>query len=911
MNRLRGWISRFTGLFGRDRRDREVDAEIESHIAMHVEANVRAGMTPDEARRAALIKLGGVEQTKESYRDRRGLPWLETLAQDVRFGLRMLRKNPGFTVVAVLTLALGVGANTAIFSLTDQVLLRNLPVANPSQLVVLRAPGYKSGHISSDSDDATSFSYPLYKDLRDRATVFSGLMGRLGVPLSIAGHGQSQPADGELVTGNYFDMLGVGPALGRVISPSDDTSPGSNPVAVLSYGYWTRQFGNDPSVLNEALTVNGTSLTVVGVARANFSGVQIGRTTDFFIPMSMKAQMTPGWDGLAARNDSWLNVIGRLKPGFTPTGAQTALAPTFHAIEESELAELKMSPGSKHAAQYLDRHLELLNGGHGREILQADEQTPLLVLLTLVGLILLIACANLASLLLARGEARQREMAVRFALGAPRRRLVKQLLTESVLLALAGGVGGIVLASWTLKALVGTVTAQMSISGLEMRIDPRVLLFAVAVSILTAILFGLGPAMRITSASLPNTLKDQAAAASGGTSNVRLRKWLMATQVALTTMLLASAGYFLNSLVNLEHQNLGVKLDHVVQFTLRPSLTNYTVPQTKGLFDRIREEVAALPGVRSVSLAEYPSFGNDEWASGMNVEGYTPGPDEEVQTLRDSVGTDYFSTMGIPLLAGRDFRESDSATSPNVVVINEKMAQKYFAGRSPLGNHIAWGSANKARPDVEIVGVVQNSKYEDLRDTIQPFAYQPYAQDTKLGQGTFYVRTSQDPALLGGTLRKVVQRIDANLPVLSLLTLQEDADRSIFPDRVLSVFSTCLGLLAALLAAIGLYGVLAYIVARRTKEIGIRMAIGATRGNVAWLILREMMSMAAAGLAIGLAAAFALGWVIQAHLYGVRASDPLVFVETAALLAGIVVLASWLPARKAANLDPMVALRHE
>jgi predicted permease len=836
---------------------------------------------------------------------------LATLRQDAKYGVRMLVKNPGFTAVAILTLALGIGANTAIFSLTDQVLLRNLPVSHPEQLVVVKAPGYKPGHVSADGDDANSFSYPMYKDLRDRAQVFSGLLAQYGLDLDVAGQGQTERAMGDLVSGNYFEVLGVKPELGRVFSSSDETAPGANPVAVLSYGYWTRRFGNNPGILNKPLTVNGTSLTVVGVARPGFSGVQIGRSTDMFIPLSMKAQMTPGWDGLAARNDAWLNIIGRLKPGFTVESGQAAIAPTFSAIEQSELPELKISPGSRRARLYLDRHLEMITGAHGRPILQSTAQTPLLVLLTMVGLILLIACANLASLLVARGETRQREMALRLALGAGRWRLVRQLLTESFLLALAGGMAGLIFASWTLGALVGSLHQGIGVTGLEMRVDLRVLTFALAVSILTGILFGLGPALRATRTSLQTTLKDQGTGASQGKSNVRLRKGLMVSQVALTAMLLASAAYFAKSLINLERQDVGVKLDHVAQFTLSPWLDRYTPAQTIALCDRLREAIAALPGVRAVSEASIPVLQDDDWGSNITAEGYTPHPDEDTHVFRNSVGPDYFSTMGIPLLAGREFGRSDSATSPKVVVINEKMAQKYFAGRNPVGMHLAWGAGNDVHPNIEIVGVVRNSKHDDLRETIQPFVYQPYAQDADPRKATFYVRTSQEPSSLAGTLRQLVQKIDLNLPVFDVMTLQEQANQSVFADRVLSFFSLCLGLLASLLAAIGLYGVLAYMVARRTREIGIRMAIGAEPNDVSWLVLREVMKMSGLGLAIGLAVAFGFGLLIESQLYGVKASDPLVFVAATVLLAGVALLAGWLPARTAANVDPMTALRYE
>ncbi|HXW55168.1 MAG TPA: ABC transporter permease [Candidatus Cybelea sp.] len=837
---------------------------------------------------------------------------MQNLMQDLRYGIRMLANNPGFTLVAILTLALGIGANTAIFSLTDQVLLRALPVRDPGRLAIVRAEGWKTGHVSSDGDDSMSFSYPEYKDLRDRAPAFSSLLARYGLSLNVAANGSTERAEGELVSGNYFDLLGVEPALGRVFSPEDETAPGGNPVAVLSYGYWTRQFGNNPEVLNRVLTVNGTSLTVVGVAQEGFSGVQIGRSTDVFIPMTMKALMTPGWDGLDERNDAWLNVIGRLKPGFTVPSAQAAVAPAFRAIEQAEMPLLRISPGSKQEKRFLERHIVLDEGTHGRPILQAGAETPLLVLLAMVGLILLIACANLASLLVARGEARQREMAVRLALGAGRARLVRQLLTESFVLAVAGGVAGVLLAEWTLGSLVGSLRQGVGAQGLQAHLDSRVLLFALGISLLTGVLFGLGPALRATRTVLQTTLKDQGASVSDGKSNVRLRKWLMISQVALTAMLLASAGYFVKSLMNLERQNLGVKIDHVIQFSLSPFLNRYTPQQTSALFDHLRQEIEALPGVRGVGMAREALFDDSDWGSNLTFEGYTPGPDEDMHVFRNSVGPGYFSAMGIPLLAGREFRESDTSTSPKVVIINEKTAKKYFPGRNPVGMHMVWGQHNPPAPlDTEIIGVVQNSKHEDLRDEIHTFVYQLYTQDPTLSYGTFYVRTGQDPLAITGSIRQVVKGLDSNLPIFAVRTLAEQAEQSVYTDRLLTFFSLSLALLASLLAAIGLYGVLAYMVARRTREIGIRMAVGAKPRDVSWLVLREVMTMSGIGLAIGLVAAFTLGLLIESELYGVKASDPVVFAAATALLATVAFLAGWLPARKAAGVDPMVALRYE
>ncbi len=834
---------------------------------------------------------------------------MQSFLQDIRYGLRMLAKNPGFSVVAVLTLALGIGANTAIFSLTDQVLLRRLPVANPDQLVVLTSPGPNPGRTWADGDPSASFSYPQYKDIRDHNEVFSGLLARFAASVSVSGQGQSELANGELVSGNYFETLGVQPALGRVFNAQDETTPGANPVAVLSYGYWKRHFGGDPGVLNKPLTVNGTPLTIVGVARAGFAGVQVGQTPDIFIPITMKAQMTPNDDGLADRKNHWTAIIGRLKPGLSVKQAEASLVPPFHAILETESAQLKMSPASQ--KKFLDRRILLTPGEHGRPILQKDAGEPLLILAAMVGLVLLIACANLASLLVARGEARQREIAVRLAMGASRWRLMRQLLTENLLLGVAGGIAGLALASWMLGGFVAAIPESIGALGLQAKLDYRLLAFAAALSMFTAILFGFTPALRATRADLQSTLKDQGANTSGGKSNVRLRKWLMVSQVALTAVLLAGAGFFGQSLMNLKHENLGLRPDHVIEFSIAPELNKYSPAQTVAAGDRIRESVAALPGVQSVSAARVPLLAQS--GAGMNItaEGYAAKEDEDTDVAANWVGPNYFATLGIPLLSGREFRESDAARSPKVALINEVLAQHFFAGRNPIGMRIAFGAGNGVHPDIEIVGVVKNSKHMDVRSEIRPFLYIPYAQMADLGDLTFYVRTAADPLAMAGTLRKTVESFDPSLPVFQMKTLSEQVDEIVFSDRLLTLFSLCLALLASLLAAVGLYGVMAYVVARRTREIGIRMALGATQKNVSWLVLREVVRMSAAGLAVGLVAAYAVGRLIESQLFGVKASSPVVFLAAASVLAGVALLAGWLPAHQAASVDPMIALRHE
>ncbi|MGB7624505.1 MAG: ABC transporter permease [Terriglobia bacterium] len=834
---------------------------------------------------------------------------METLFQDLRYGFRMLFKNPGFTAVAVLTLALGIGANTAIFSLTDQILIRLLPVERPKELVILRSPGPNPGHTWSDSDDTAFFSYPMYKDLRERNTVFTGLLARYPATLNVSGGGQTERASGELVSGNYFEVLGVHPALGRVLTVADESAPGANPVAVLSYGYWTRRFGGDPAILNKVLIVNETPITVVGVSRDGFSGVQIGRLPDLFIPITMKARMTPNWDGLNDRKDHWVAILGRMSSGMKRTQAEAGLLPIYRSILESELPQLGLSETTRD--RFLKKEILLDAGSHGRPILQHDAQQPLLVLMVMVGLVLLIACANLANLQLARGLARQREIAVRVAMGAGRLRLVRQLLTESMLLALAGGVAGLLIASWMLEAFLEALPVSLEAVGLEARLDPRVIAFALALTVLTSILFGMIPALRATRVNLQNTLKEQGASVTSTLSHVRLRKGLIVSQVALTAVLLITAGLFARSFDKLKRLPLGVRIDHVIQFSIAPELNRYSPSRTLTLFDHMREGIAALPGVRSVSAAEIPVFDNSDEGSNITVQGYAPHADEDMHVFKNWVGPGYFATMDTPLVAGREFNEGDTAGAPKVAIINETMAHRLFAGRNPVGSRFAFGSPRNTFPDIEIVGLVKDSKHTSLRSEIHSFVSLPYKQDVKLGQITFYVRTTQEPAAMMATLRKSVDHEDPNLPLYNLKTLQSQVDESLFSDRLLTILSLCLGILAALLAAVGLYGVMSYTVTRRTREIGMRIALGATRENVAWLILREVARMVSVGLVLGIAVAFALGRFIESQLFGIRASDPLIFILIPLLLAAVALLAGYLPAHRATRVDPMVALRYE
>jgi putative ABC transport system permease protein len=835
---------------------------------------------------------------------------MDTLFQDLRYGIRTLIKNPGFTVVSVITLALGLGANTAIFSLTDQILLRRLPVEKPEELVVLRSPGPKQGRVWSDGDGAASLSYPLYKELVEKNNIFSGLLARFAVPLSVSGEGQTERANGELVSGNYFEVLGVRPAIGRVFSSEDDRVPGAGQVVVLSHGYWTSHFAANPGILNKTLTVNGAVMTVVGVSRAGFNGVQVGQTPDIFIPISMKAQMTPNWDGLNDHKDYWLAIIGRLKPGLSPAQAEEAFAPVYRQILELELPfNSRFSPEMQQ--RFLDKKMLLQPGSRGRPILEREQKEPLLVLMGMVGLVLLIACANVANLLMARGAARQREIAIRMAVGAGRLRLVRQFLVESLTLSALGGVVGLLVGWWTIGALVGTIPENIGAVGLSTGLDFRILLFSIGLSIVTGLLFGLLPAIKATRLNLEATLREQGSSVSGGLGQVRFRKGLVVSQVVLTAVLLVGAGLFARSLNNLQRLDLGLRPEHLVAFSIAPDLNGYTPQNTIAVFDQLHQSLVTKPGIDGVGEAVIAAFTDSNSSSNITVDGYQAQQDEDTNVGQNWIGQGYFSTMGIPLVAGREFTASDTASSPKVAIINESMVQRYFENRNPIGSRFTFGAGDRVRPDIEIVGVVKDSKHATVRDKVGPFVYLPYSQFKTVGNITFYVKTRQDVAATASLLRSEVQRLDSNLPVYDMKTLQRQIDDSLFNDKFLTLLSMAFALLAALLASLGLYGVMAYTVTRRNREIGIRMALGATRGGVSWLILKEVVILAVVGLVVGLPAAYALGRFTESLLFGVRVGDPVVFVGAGLLLTAATLLGGYLPARKAASIDPLVALRCE
>src|SRR5580765_1005028 len=771
---------------------------------------------------------------------------------DFRYALRTLLKAPAFTTVVVLTLALGIGANTAIFSLTDQVLLRMLPVKAPEQLVVLDGPGAFRGRTFNNG----TLSYPMYRDLRDQNTVFDGVIARFPAPLTLLAGGQSERVSGELVTGNFFDVLGVRAQIGRTFTPDDDRTPGGQPVVVLSHHYWMRRFAGDPGVLNRNISLNGLPMTVVGVTPPGFFGIVVGENPDVMVPVTMKAQMTPTWDDLLSRTSRWLTIMARLKPGVSPEQAEAAMNVVYRQINELELKQLSGVSQRFHDA-FLSKHLFLRPGQRGRSDLRQQFTTPILVLMGMVGLVLLIACANVANLLLARGAARQKEVAIRLALGATRGAIVRQRLVESVVLSGAGALLGLAIAWWTGTVLLRMLPNDGSVQTLSAVPDARVVAFAIAAALVTAILFGLAPALSSTRPPLTSTLKDEAGGVVGGTGHARFRKGLVVAQVGLSVLLLAGAGLFARSLYNLKTLNPGFEADQLLGFSVNPSLNGYSRARSILVLQQMQEQLAQLPDVRSAAASVIALMTDSEWSSTVKVEGYKPKEGEDMNPGVNAVGHGYFATIGQPLLAGREFTIKDGDGAPRVAIINETMAAYFFGKESPLGRHLGWGRDKTA--DIEIVGVARDSKTATLRGEVKRFVYTPYTQEPELGHISFYLRARGNASGIGASVRQAMRKVDSGLPIFDMKTMTAVMDESLFLERMVAALSVAFGGLATLLAAIGLYGVMSYTVARRTREIGIRMALGAERNSVMWLVLKEVAAMAVIGVAVGVPLALALG----------------------------------------------------
>jgi len=834
--------------------------------------------------------------------------WLEHLAQDLRYGLRMAWKNPGFTAVAVLTLALGIGANTAIFSLINAALLKMLPVAHPERLAT----------IGCSADDA--FPYPAYKQLRDRNQVFSGVLAfRRFEDFDLEVDGHAGLVKGQVVSGNYFSVLGVSAILGRTITPDDDREAAGSPVAVISYDYWVKRFNRNPSVVGRKVALNGSPFTLIGVTPPDFFGLVPGSPIELSVPISMVGQVRPGWSAagtpysvLSAPFRNWLYLMGRLGPGVTE---QQALA-NADAIYRQSMREAADGMGGlpfdspRVKEMYLRFRLRLEPGGRGLATLRQQFSRPLLILMAIVGVLLLITCANVANLMLARASVRQREIVVRIALGAGRRRLVRQLITESALLALVGGACGLLLAFWatgSLLALMSHASTPISVNAYP---DTRVLAFTALISFVTAILFGLAPALRATGPGVAG-LKESGRILGDMRPQSRLGKALVVSQVALSLVLLVGAGLLVRSLRNLRDFNPGFNAQHVLLVSLNPSLVGYKEQQVVALYQRLTAEIKALPGVRTVSFSDFSPMAVRLSYTMPTVEGYTPRPGETTPVMLNVIGPDYFKSLETPVLLGREFTDADMAGAPKVGIINQAMARHFFGDANPIGRRFSIPGWRADSSWLEIVGVIGDAKYHDLREQTPPQAYIPFLQSPESGTSTFEVRVATDPVSLAAGVRRIILQADSRLPVFDVKTLTEQVDESLVEDRLVTSFSTLFGLLALLLASVGLYGVMAHAVSRRTNEIGVRMALGAQPRQILGMAMRETLLLLVLGVAIGIPVALGASRLIRSELYGLGPSDPLTILTTTLLMLGVAGLAGYFPARRATKVDPMVALRYE
>ena len=900
--RLRWWA-----LWKRRELESDLEDELAFHLAMREQKNREAGVAESAQR-----SFGNPALVKEDLRDQWTFRGIETFWKDLRYAARMLRRSPGFTLVAIASLAIGIGANTAIFSVADAILLRSLPVRNPEELRIVLWTGERpfAGHSGYGTRGRSgmlilsSFPYSTYQQFVSNVPQFSDLMGFASSKVTVIAGAESHYADAELVTGNFFPGLGVTALGGRTLTPEDDRASAA-PVAVISYQYWERHLGLRPEAVGRTIFINGRPVTVVGIVPRTFLGIRPGRVPDLFLPMALTGLFGNKFYDLRDVNTAWVQIMGRLRPGVSDGQAMAALG----AIMQRSAVAAEKKRGKKGEPW----RPVLENGAGGLQLLRDGASGTLLVLSTVVGLVLLIACANLANLLLARGVARRREIAVRLSIGAGRWRLVRQLLTESLLLAGLGAGLGLALAA-PLGKLVLSVAGGGEKIVVDAHLDWRALLFTATAALATALLFGLMPALRATRVDLTPALKAGSGSALGSNPQLRVSRFLIAGQVALSTLLLAGAGLFVRTLVNLSRIDPGFQAQRLLLFSVDGSHSGYQGNKLLGLYERIREKVAAIPGVRAVTLSQYALISNSMSDGDVTIPGYK-SPDGRTPVIDQLlVGSGFLTTVGIPVLLGRDLDERDGPKAPRAAVVNETFARKYFAGQSPVGRIFYFGDGKNPHPEdrIEIVGVSKDAKYDSLKYEILPTAYLPYLQSPASMWGmTFELRTALPPMAIAGAVQRAVAEIDRNVPVAEMRTQEEQIRMTLGTERMFAGVVGSFGVIAALLAAIGLYGVMAYTVARRTNEIGIRLALGAGRGDVQWMVLRESLWMVAAGLVVGIPAALVLTQLVREALYGIKPNDPLSFVAAGVLMVTVAAVAAWIPARRAARVDPMRALRCE
>jgi predicted permease len=910
MSILKNLISGIKALLHKNQRSLEMDEELRAFQEASAEEKTRSGLSPHEAQRAARIEMGSIETVKEKVRSSTWESTAESIAHDIRFSLRMMAKSPGFTAVAILSLALGIGANTAIFTLLNAIMLRPLPVQNPQQLVLFGAGKSVGSNGSLPNGSSELFSYPFYQEFRNQTDVFSGVVAmssvQFGGHASIAGAPVEQ-VHIDLVSGTYFPLLGVPPALGRTLSEADDQAAGSGPVAVVSYNWWQNHLGGDPSALGRTVNIQSHPYTIIGVAQPGFLGTTVGRPADLWIPLSMQKEISPGWNGLDDKFFQSLYLIARLKPGVTAEQASVHTNLLFKRILRSDY--VGSNPSQKELDTIEHARIDLTPFANGLSPLRPTFSVPLEILMAIVGLVLLIACANIANMLLARGVARAREVAVRMALGASRARIVLQLLIESTLLACIGAALGMALA-WKASSLL----LRMATSGprpipIDVTPDLRVLSFTLLLTVLTALLFGIMPALRATSLQLTPALK-KGPGSIPVTSRSNLAHGLITGQIALSILLLAAAGLFLRSLVNLTSVDTGFDRNNVLVFSLDEYAANLPADShLVQLQQQIETRVQTLPGVQAASFSMF-TFNQGMWSDPVTVQGASRTPENNHDVLYNVVGDGFFSTIGLPLQAGRWFTPQDNEHAPQVAIINETMQRRFFPDSSAIGRRFGLGDDPAHGGDIEIIGVVKDGKYVALGETKRMAAYFPYTQRIQYFSN-FSVRYSGDRQQIISAVRQAIAQVNPNILVSNISTLAEQVNASIATQKLVTQLSVVFGMLAILLSSIGIYGVMTYNVVRRTNEIGIRIALGAQSSGVLWMILKESLILLAIGVALGIPATLAATRTIKSQLFGLSPTDPLTFIAAALAISVVTLLAAWFPAHRATKVDPIIALRYE